>query len=97
MPEGVVKGPVTPDDMYLTISSFHTVKDVSEVPEIKPAYEKRYTAVETPAGDFQYFRRNGYLDWTPLDGNGTVSLKVEEWKEFLRIFPLMAADLGVEM
>lgn len=66
-------------------------------PEGKKAYERRYTAVETSAGDFQFFRKQGYLDWTPLDGNGTVSMSIEEWREFFRVFPLMAADLGVEL
>ena len=80
--------------------------DVAEVPEGKigglcpppDEYEHRYTAVETTAGDFQYFRKNGYLDWTPLDrSGGTISLSIEEWREFFRVFPLMAKDLGVEM
>lgn len=66
-------------------------------PPEKKTYEKRYTAVETSAGDFHYFRKQGYLDWDPLDGSGTVSLNIEEWREFFRVFPLMAADLGVEL
>jgi len=68
-----------------------------KVPAEEPAFEKRYTAMETTAGDFQYFRKTGYLDWTPLDGCGTVSMTLEEWKEFMRVFPLMIADLGVNL
>ena len=65
--------------------------------ELFPEFEHRITGIETQIGDFQYFRRNGYLDWTPLDGNGTVSMTVEEWKDLLKLMPLIARRLGVGM
>jgi len=65
--------------------------------ELFPEFEHRITGIETQIGDFQYFRRNGYLDWTPLDGNGTVSMTVEEWKDLLKLMPLIAKRLGVEL
>lgn len=55
------------------------------------------TGISTPIGDWQYFKKNGYLDWTPLDGNGTVSLNLEEWKELMKLFPEVLKVLGVEL
>jgi len=65
--------------------------------ELFPEFEHRITAIETQIGDFHYFRKQGYLDWTPLDGCGTVSMTVEEWKDLLKLFPLIAKRLGVEL
>ncbi len=62
----------------------------------KPQFEYKTTGISTSVGDFQYFRKQGYLDWTALDG-GTVSMNLEEWKEFLSVFPEAMRVLGVEL
>lgn len=62
-----------------------------------PPFEYKVTGIETAVGDFQYSRRYGYLDWTPDGVSDTVSLKVEEWKELMRLLPLIAKELGVEL
>ena len=67
------------------------------IPELPKPLEYRVTGISTSIGDFQYFRRNGYLDWTPIDNNPLVSLKVEEWKELLKVLPDVAQVLGVEL
>ena len=59
--------------------------------------EYKVTGISTTAGDFQYFRKQGYIDWTPIDGNGPVSMNLEEWKEFFRVWPKVQEILGVEM
>ena len=64
--------------------------------EEKPAFEYKVTGIETTAGDFQYYRIRGYLDWTPMD-NDTVSLTVQEWKELIRVLPMVVEKLGVEL
>ena len=58
-----------------------------KIKKIEPEFEYKVTGIETGIGSFQYFRKNGYLDWTPLDDNGTVSLTVEEWRELLKQLP----------
>ena len=58
--------------------------------------EMRVTGVSTEAGDFQYFRKQGFLDWTTLDGTA-VSMSLAEWSALLRVFPKVVRLLGVEM
>lgn len=71
---------------------------VMQIPkELPKPFEYRTTGISTAIGDFQYFRKSGYLDWTPLDGNGTVSMNTEEWKELLKLIPDVAGVLGVEL
>ena len=64
---------------------------------VKTTMEYKTTGISTPIGDWQYFRKQGYLDWTPLDGNGPVSMNLEEWKELIRLFPEVLKVLGVEL
>lgn len=59
-------------------------------------FEYRVTGIDTEVGNFQYFRRNGYLDWTDLNGT-TVSMTVEEWKTLIRIWPKVVKVLKVEV
>ena len=66
------------------------------VPEKKPAFEYRTTGIDTGIGTFNYFKQTQYLDWTDLNGE-TVSMTLEEWKEFMRIWPQMLKVLGVEL
>lgn len=94
-PEGPVKGPVTPDELYEKITSFHTVKNVSAVEGDTPERFCRYTAIDTPIGEFHYDRRHGYLDWDW--DNNTMSLNTEEWKEFMKWFPYALEQLGVKL
>lgn len=59
--------------------------------------EYRTTGISTQIGDWQYFKKSGYLDWTPLDGNGIVSMSLEEWKELMKLFPEVLKVLEVEL
>lgn len=65
-------------------------KDIGVTP-----IEYRITGISTTAGEFQYFKKQGYIDWTALDGI-TVSLQVEEWAELMKIWPHVLKVLGVE-
>ena len=61
-------------------------------------FEYKVTGIDTAIGQFQYFKKHGYIDWDPMDGHGTtVSLNLEEWKEFMKVFPEAMKVLGVEM
>ena len=92
VPEGIVKGPVSPDELYEKFgeNGWKEIKEVSRPPEY------RVTGISTEAGDFQYFKKSGYLDWTTPTGE-TVSMSLEEWKELMRIWPFVLKVLGVEL
>ena len=65
---------------------------------VPPPFEYKTTGISTAIGDFQYYKRNDYLDWTPIGNcNDTVSLKVEEWNELLKVLPEAAKVLGVDI
>lgn len=63
---------------------------------VPPPFEYKTTGISTAVGDFQYFRKNGYLDWTDLNGE-TVSMNLDEWREFMNIFPFVLKTLEVEL
>ena len=84
-------------DVSLAVELPEVKREYPQADELFPEFEHRITGIETQVGDFQYFRKNGYLDWTPNDGNGTVSLTVEEWKDLLKLMPKIAKRLGVEL
>ena len=71
------------------------VEVVPVLPE-KPI-EFKITGIDTAVGTFQYFKKSGYVDWCPFDGNGPVSMNLEEWKEFMKVFPEAMKVLGVEL
>ena len=69
-----------------------------QVPE-KPKlieYQYRVTGISTEAGDFQYYRKQGFLDWTTLDGTA-VSMSLAEWAALMRVFPEVVRVLGVDL
>ena len=72
------------------------VKVVTTGIPVDPPFEYKTTGISTAVGDFQYFRKNGYLDWTDLNGE-TVSMNLEEWREFMNIFPFVLKTLEVEL
>ena len=72
------------------------IKNIN-IPFIATTMEYKTTGISTPIGDWQYFRKQGYLDWTPLDGNGPVSMNLEEWKELQKLFPEVLKVLGVKL
>ena len=63
---------------------------------VPPPFEYKVTWIDTAVGTFQYFKHNRYLDWTDLNGE-TVSMTLEEWKEFMKIWPFILKTLGVEL
>ena len=60
-----------------------------------PSIEYKVTGIDTAVGSFIYSKKQGYVDWDPLDGNGLVSMNLEEWKEFMKVFPEAMKVLGV--
>ena len=94
-PEGEYAPATVKVDGPIRIETPEKIYDIPKPP--KPAMEYRVTGISTPIGDWQYFQKNGYLDWTPLDGCGTVSMNLAEWKELLKVIPDVARVLGVEL
>lgn len=94
-PEGEFTPATVKVDGPIRIETPEKIYDIPKPP--KPDMEYRVTGISTPIGDWQYFKKNGYLDWTPLDGCGTVSMNLEEWKELLKVIPDVAKVLGVEL
>ena len=60
-------------------------------------FEYRVTGIDTAVGSFIYSKKQGYVDWDPIDGSGTVSMNLEEWKEFMKVFPGAMKVLGVKL
>ena len=94
-PEGEFTPATVKVDGPIRIETPEKIYDIPKPP--KPSMEYRVTGISTPIGDWQYFKKNGYLDWTPLDGCGTVSMNLAEWKELLKVIPDVARVLGVEL
>ena len=63
---------------------------------VPPPFEYKTTGISTDAGDFQYYRKQGFLDWTTLDGTA-VSMSLAEWAALMRVFPEVVRVLGVEL
>lgn len=63
---------------------------------VPPPFEYKTTGISTEAGDFQYYRKQGFLDWTTLDGTA-VSMSVAEWAALMRVFPEVVRVLGVDL
>lgn len=54
------------------------------------------TGIRTELGNFQYFKKTGFIDWTPNDGNDTASLNLDEWRQFINDWPKVLKVLGVK-
>lgn len=72
-----------------------TFVDTIPLPKVS-GIEYRMTGISTEAGDFQYFRKQGFIDWTTLDGT-CVSMNLEEWKALMKVLPEVIRLLGVEL
>ena len=59
-----------------------------------PKLEYKITGIDTAVGAFQYFKSNQYLDWS-LNGE-TISMNLEEWREFMKIFPDVLMVLEID-
>ena len=70
------------------------LKDQPE--ESEPEMEYKVTGIRTELGDFQYYKKTGFIDWTPNDGNDTASLNLDEWKQFINDWPKVLKVLGVK-
>ena len=89
MPENCVKGPVSVDEFYKMVHE-------SQFRCIATTMEYKTTGISTPIGDWQYIKKAGYLDWTMLTGE-TVSMRLEEWKELMELFPEVLKVLEVKL
>ena len=68
--------------------------EVVEKQARKKKLEYKITGIQTEIGDFQYFKKVGYIDWTFAD-NPTVSLNLGEWAALMEIFPRVKEILEV--
>ena len=68
--------------------------EVVEKSARKKKLEYKITGIHTEIGDFQYFKKVGYIDWTFAD-NPTVSLNLGEWAALMEIFPRVKEILEV--
>lgn len=64
--------------------------------EIEPEMEYKVTGIRTELGNFQYYKKTGFIDWTPNDGNDTASLNLDEWRQFINDWPKVLKVLGVK-
>lgn len=64
--------------------------------ESEPEMEYKVTGIRTGLGNFQYYKKTGFIDWTPNDGNDTASLNLDEWKQFINDWPKVLKVLGVK-
>ena len=64
--------------------------------ESEPEMEYKVTGIRTELGNFQYYKKTGFIDWTPNDGNDTASLNLDEWKQFINDWPKVLKVLGVK-
>ena len=55
------------------------------------------TGISTPIGDFRYYAKQQYLDWTPIGQDDNVSLNTYEWDQFVKHFPKVLEILGVKL
>ena len=71
----------------------------TELPEkmipVPPPIEYKVTGISTSVGDFQYFRKQGFIDWTDLSGE-TISMSLAEWTELMKLWPFVLKVLEVE-
>ena len=95
------KGPTVKLDGALRIETPEagtiTVNGKAPGSDAIPSIEYKVTGIDTAVGSFIYSKKQGYVDWDPLDGNGLVSMNLEEWKEFMKVFPEAMKVLGVEL
>lgn len=56
--------------------------------------EKKVTGLMVEIGDFHYFPRTGYVDWTPVGLTEIVSLNTDEWAQVIRDLPKVMKELG---
>lgn len=101
-PEGeFAKAPVLKVDGAVRIETpemLYNIPDskMMQIPEMPKPMEYRVTGISTTAGDFQYFKRIGYIDWTTASGE-SISLKLDEWKELMKIWPFVLKVLEVKL
>ena len=67
----------------------------AKLPEKK--LEKRVTGIMVEIGDFHYYPKTGYVDWTPVGHTDTVSLLDDEWRQVVEDLPKVLRELGVSL
>ena len=100
-PEGEYAPPTVTVDGPIRIETPEKIYDIPDgkmmqIPEMPKPLEYLVTGISTGIGDFQYFRKQGFIDWTTLDGTA-VSMSLAEWAELMKVFPAVRQVLGVEM
>ena len=59
--------------------------------------EKKVTGIMVEIGDFHYYPKTKYVDWTPVGSTEVVSLNVDEWRQVYADLPAVFRELGVEL
>ena len=101
-PESVVKGPVTPDELFETFNRFEELPKVTAKKIFYPMIYDGMTIREVEGG-FGRYRRSDvndkiYIDFEPADGFlDTLSYTVEQWRSFRKEHERAAEILGVEL
>ena len=87
----VVEDP-TAQDAVLNLSDHHF--DTSDDSDLEFEMAKKITGLMVEIGDFHYYPRTEYVDWTPVGHTDTVSLNTDEWKQVIRDLPEVLRELG---
>ena len=92
--------PVTKENVILEVKK--TVRAVNAgkqkpKPEEEDPFPCLTTGISTPIGDFRYYAKQQYLDWTPIGQDDNVSLNTYEWDQFVKHFPKVLEILGVKL
>ena len=82
------------DTFFVQCRDMGLLKD--QPAESEPEMEYKVTGIRTELGNFQYYKKTGFIDWTPNDGNDTASLNLDEWKQFINDWPKVLKVLGVK-
>lgn len=95
-PEDVVKGPVTPDELY------EKFVDTVELPKITQPVVFDNMTIREVEGGFGRYRRSDvhgsiYLDFEQTDGADVISLTVKQWRSLREELNRAASILGVEL
>ena len=83
----------TADEFFGKCQEMGLLKDQPKAPEM----EYNITGIRTEMGDFQYYRKSGFLDWTPNEATDTVSMNTDEWRQLMEDLPKIMDVLGVKL
>ena len=84
------------DEVRETVLSVNNGK-VKPPKPLEPPLDFTVTGISTPIGEFRWYAKQKYLDWTPIGHDDNVSLNTYEWALFRLRFPDVLKILGVDL